>query len=348
MDLVSDLKNFQIAQEGQSKIILKNPIESLGVCLPLGFPKLPEGWIVETESFISEAVGFKSETAGFKYETAGFKSGDKKTKLFSITCRENLWKNSCSLIILHGLGEHCGRYLHLPHFMQSSFGAVFSYDQRGHGRSEGIRGHAEHFDVLAQDAALFVNQISAKLSKHFGASEIHVLGHSLGAHVALRMMFLNPNLPVKTLTLTSPFLAIKTKVPFYKKILANTLSTIWGSLQLDTALDVHTLSHDPEVVTAYQTDKLVHSKMTPRFYTTMLEAMRNTLHRESGLKPPVQFLVPLLDALVNPETSIRFYKNLKHREKRLKTYPNFFHEPVNEIGKEIVFEDIVSWVKQYS
>ncbi len=261
---------------------------------------------------------------------------------------EAVWKNPKTLIVFHGLGEHSGRYCHVPHYMKVDMGSVLSFDHRGHGRSEGIRGHIEHFDLLAQDAALFVRKVDAVLREKFGESQIHLFAHSLGAHIALRMLFSEPDLPpIRSMTLSAPFLAIKAKVPFIKKMAAQGLSHIWGSLQLDTALDVHTLTHDPEVVEVYKKDQLVHSKMTPRFYTTMLEAMKNTLSRDSGVNVPLQMLVPLLDALVDPEVSIDFYKNLKHRDKILKTYPDFFHEPMNEIGKEIVFQDILSWIGKH-
>jgi len=245
------------------------------------------------------------------------------------------------------MGEHGGRYFHLPHFLHQTVDAVYCLDHRGHGRSDGLRGHIERFDQFPSDTAHAIRRLDEQLKKRFGKSEIHVFAHSLGGLIGLRMLFLNPGLPIASATMASPLLGLKAKVPFVKKYAAPILSKVWGSIQLDTTLDPNTLSRDPEVIRAYQADRLVHPKMTPRFYTEMNSAMRDTLRRESGLTHPVMMMVPLNDGLVNSEVALRFCRNLKHRDKRLKTYPGFHHETQNEVGKEQVFEDLATWISEH-
>ncbi len=310
----------------QSNLVLG----SLGIRQPKGFQGLPSGWVSEWETFAASSGGLNLFGA---YHHRQLLDREQRHRL---------------LVILHGMGEHGGRYLHAPHFLQSKVDGVYCVDHRGHGRSEGIRGHVEKFDELAEDGALLVRRLNEQLLKKFGKSEIHLFGHSLGGHIALRMLFLTPDLPLCSATVSAPFLGIKARVPTVKKLAAIGLSRVWGSLQLDTELDVNTLSHDPEVIDAYLHDRLVHSKMTPRFFTEMLAAMDDTLSRETGIELPLQMAVPLQDGLVDAEKSLRFFRQLKHRDKQLKTYPTFFHEPVNEIGKEQVFDDIGSWIEAHS
>ena len=157
--------------------------------------------------------------------------------------------------------------------------------------------------------------------------------------------------------MTAPLLGIKVKVPFLKKLLADTLSHVWGSLHMATEVNPGVLSHDPEVQKAHLADRLVHHKITPRLFIEMQAAIADTLSRaaeesarsvKSIMKYPLQMLIPLQDLVVDSDASLGFFKNLKESDKQLKTYPNFYHEPHNEIGKEQVFEDLRKWISSHS
>ncbi len=288
--------------------------------LPSNFPGLPAGWKTEIETFRS-ADG--AETLCWQKHTA---PGAKKKR---------------ALLVLHGMGEHGGRYLHFTHYLKDEFDAIFCLDHRGHGRSGGIRGHVARFDSMADDVALAIKRIAESFS------EIHLVAHSMGGQVALRALFLHPELPLASVSVSAPLMAIKVKVPAPKKIAAKVLNKIWGSLQLPTGVNADVLSHDPEVALCYRQDRLVHDKMTPAFFNGLEAAMADSLSRKKGILPPIQFLVPLKDELVDPQTTIRFYESLEHPAKRLKTYPDFFHESMNEVGKERFFDDVREWVIEH-
>jgi len=297
---------------------------------PKSFPSLPEGWTSEWETF---------------------PSSDGVLQLYSVLHHSEDWANRANarvLVVLHGLGEHGGRYLHFPHFVSSAVGAVYCLDHRGHGRSEGLRGHAQRFDALVDDVALAVSRLDEALKKRLGHAEIHVLGHSMGGLILLRTLMLHPHLPFRSATVSAPLLKIKSPLPAIKKMAARVLSQVWGSLHMTTELNAADISHDPEVVEAYVSDRLVHSKGTPRFYTELTAAMNDTMRRDSGINIPLQVLVPMQDKIVDPKAGLEFFRALKLRDKLLKTYPGFYHEPFNEIGKEQVFEDLVLWIKSHS
>jgi acylglycerol lipase len=298
-----------------------------GSLQPKSFPGLPAGWVSEWETF---------------------PSADGKLQLFMVTHHPEKWVSPKVLLVLHGMGEHGGRYLHVPHFTQSEVGAVIMLDHRGHGRSEGLRGHVDSFDLFADDVAATIRRVDESLRKRFGRSEIHVLAHSLGGLILLRTLFLHPGLPLQSVTLSAPLLGVRVELPLAKRMAAHLMSRVWGSLHMTSEIDPKQVSHDSEVAEAYTADRLTHGKGTPRFYVELMNAIADTLTRDSGIDIPFQLLVPLEDRIVDPDASLRFFRNLKSREKRLRTYPGFYHESFNEIGKEQAFEDLRSWINMHS
>jgi len=304
------------------------PANELGVIQPKGFPGLPEGWVSSWETF---------------------PSSDGKTRLFGVLHHphEDLWAGPRTLLVVHGMGEHSGRYLHFPYYLGNSVDAVYAYDHRGHGRSEGLQGHIDQFDAFTEDLKLGIRRLDERLKNRFGKSEIHLFAHSLGGLIALQALFSDSKLPIESVALSAPLLGIRVEVPFVKKFAAVTLSRLWGSLQLLSEVNARYLSHDQEVVQAYLKDRLVHKKVTPRMFTEMTAAMENARKREIGWEYPVLMQLPEEDQVTNSETAIHFFRALKHRDKLLKTYPGFFHESFNEVRKELPFEDLQKWLNQH-
>ncbi|MCM2323047.1 MAG: lysophospholipase [Oligoflexia bacterium] len=267
-------------------------------------------------------------------------------KLFSVLhaapLQKPLTRPPRVLVVSHGLGEHGGRYLHLPHFLAGAVDAVFCVDHRGHGRSEGLRGHVDRFDSYCDDLGLAIRRVAERYGS--GGAEIHVLGHSLGGLIALRTLLNEPELPVRSLILSAPLLGIRVEVPFVKKMAAVTLSKLWGSLQLLNELEPGDLTHDPAVSEAYVADRLVHKKITPRLFSEMVATIDKTRKKDSGLAQPLLLLIPAEDRITDAAAATAFFHGLKHEDKQLKTYPGFFHEALNEVGKEKVFQDLSAWI----
>lgn len=306
-----------------------------GTILPVGFPAPPAGWV---------------------YDWKMLPVGDGKTQLYSYACSKGevygvkgAANGHRAILIIHGFGEHSGRYLHFPHFLGDVAETVYGFDLRGHGRSEGLRGHADRFDTFVDDAKAAVMDLHQKLMEKHGKAEIHLFGHSMGGHIGLRLLLLCPDLPVASASISAPFLGMKEKAPATKVGAASVLAaTGFGWIQLDTGLDAALVSRDGAVVEAYRQDRLVHGKMTPRLFSQILKTIADTFRRDSGIKVPLQMYIPLQDGLVDPEKSLAYYRLLKVREKSLKTYPGYFHESFNDTGKEAVFSDISAWIRTHS
>lgn len=297
-----------------------------GSVQPKGFPSLPLDWDSEWKTFLSQ---------------------DGSTHLFETLHLRRDAQGPRALAVFHGLGEYSGRYLHFPHYLDRTVDAVYALDHRGHGRSEGIRGHVERFDLYAQDVQTAIQRLDEALKQKWGHSEIHVLGHSMGGLITLVSLFQNTSLPVKSVSISAPLLGVKVRVPPVKKMAALALSKMWGSLQMATTLDAQFLSHDLEVIKAYEKDRLVHNKVTARFFTELQSAMAGILARSTGFNYPLQFLIPMQDHVVDADVALQFFRNLKFRDKVLKTYPDFFHEAFNELGKETVFGDLTNWIRMH-
>ena len=325
-------------QEDQSKITSSRASESRriyqGSLQPQSFPGLPSQWFSEWETF---------------------PSSDGRLQLYAVSHRasaesvvpERKFRKPQVLVVFHGMGEHGGRYLHFPHYLQSEIDQIYCLDHRGHGRSEGPRGYVSNFDLFADDGALAIQRLNEALHKRFGQSvDLHLFAHSMGGLIALRMLLRFENLPIRSVSLSAPLLGIAARVPPVKKAAGRILAKIWGSMQMASEVDASILSHDQDVVIAYQTDRLVHKKITPSLFVSMEAAMADTLKGPVELKYPVQFLIPMADQLVDSEISLKYYSRLKMQNKVLKTYPGFFHESHNEIGKEQVFADILSWLRE--
>ncbi|OFZ56385.1 MAG: hypothetical protein A2428_02810 [Bdellovibrionales bacterium RIFOXYC1_FULL_54_43] len=292
---------------------------------PSGFPGLPQDWVAEGEHF---------------------KASNGTVSLFAINFHRAV-SGPRVLVVFHGMGEYGGRYAHLPHFLKEQVDSVYCPDLRGHGRSEGIRGHIDRFDSFSEDGAAIIRRLDGRLKEQFGKSEIHVLGHSLGGHIVLRTLFLNPELPIRSATVSAPFLGIKSQIPAAKKAAVFLLAKLAKAVPLATDLDADGLSRDPAVVKLYKEDPLNHDKMTPGFFFELLAAFGDTLSRTDGIRVPIQFLIPMADRIVEEEKAIAFFDVLKQSDKRLRSYPDFFHEPMNEIGKERVLADILSWIQSH-
>lgn len=300
-----------------------------GALQPAGFPGLPEGWESRSEAFESSTPGLK---------------------LFAAIHRRNGGGNRV-LIVSHGLGEHGGRYLHFAHYLRDAVDEVYCLDHRGHGRSEGTRGHVERFDELSEDLAHAIKRVHDRVQAEGREPVLHLFGHSLGGLIALKAALDHPRLPLRTLTLSSPLLGVKMAVPLPKRLVGNLLSRVWGSVQIPSGIDASGLSHDPAVVEAYLADRLVHDKVTPRLFTEMTAAYQATRARDKGLRVPLQMMLPEEDPVTDTDLAKRWFEALKtskQGEKNLVTYPGFFHESFNETGKERAFEDLESWVRRHN
>jgi len=249
------------------------------------------------------------------------------------------------LIIIHGLGEHSGRYGNLIDALQNKGIAIYGLDHRGFGRSGGKRGHVDSFMDYIYDMKIFVNMLK---DKHPNKPVI-MLGHSMGGVLALKYALTHAE-DLDALILSSPGLVPAIKVPAWKKNLAIFLSSKIPSLTMPSGLDATTISRDKEVVKQYLADPLVHDKVTPRFYVEMMNTIDECINRCGEVTLPLLLIHGTADALVLDEASKIVYEKAKSKDKTLKLFEGLYHETMNELepDRKKVLKFLADWIVDHA
>jgi alpha-beta hydrolase superfamily lysophospholipase len=248
-------------------------------------------------------------------------------------------KPKATLTLLHGIGEHSGRYAHLTDHMTIRGFEVWACDLRGHGRSGGKRGHINSFDDYLDEIGLLI-----KMAKDRDpAKKVFLLGHSLGGLIAPEYALRNAS-QLTGLILSAPALRDKVKVPPAKAFLARILSQLAPTYSTTTGLDPNLLSRDPEVVRKYVEDPLVHAVATARFFTEFRRAQHETMRSADKITLPCLVLQGGADEIVDVSATSHFFEKLGSSDKTLKIYDGFYHEVLNEPDNESVINDIEAWM----
>jgi alpha-beta hydrolase superfamily lysophospholipase len=243
------------------------------------------------------------------------------------------------IVVMHGLGEHCGRYPHVARFFNDCGWAVRTYDHRGHGRSGGARGDVTDNEAILRDVKIVLDDFSQQLS-----APPLLLGDSMGGLFAARFGTAALS-PLRGLILVSPALALHLSMA--QKLLLNIMRSIAPGFGVHNGLPTRYLSHDPAVAVAYHKDSLVHSKISARLVTSMLAAMDYAQSHASTLDIPTLLLVAGDDRLVDPSGSKAFHAALAPGIGTMHWYEDFYHEVFNEIEAPRVFDDLRHWLTQF-
>jgi alpha-beta hydrolase superfamily lysophospholipase len=248
------------------------------------------------------------------------------------------------LVIAHGLGEHSGRYGNIIERMLPMGISVWAADHRGHGQSGGKRGHVLNYMQYLTDLRLMIEQAGKDLT---GDGKCFLMGHSMGGLITIYFGQRFPEL-VDGIVASSPLLGMIIEVPAAKKILGSFMSFFWPGLTMGNELDAGKISHDPDVVIAYENDPLVHDRVSSRFFTELMAAMETVNRQASSLRVPILMQVAGDDHLVNARTSEQFFKNLAVPDKTLHVYEGLYHEIYNELEgqREKVLKDLEDWLRE--
>jgi alpha-beta hydrolase superfamily lysophospholipase len=246
------------------------------------------------------------------------------------------------ILIMHGLGEHSGRYIHIARFFLHLGFRVRSFDQRGHGQSSGKRGDVPDDEALLRDTGAVLNDFASQLP----AAPI-LFAHSMGGLFASHFV-LQGLAPVKALILSSPAFSVKTSS--FEKILFKLSRVLIPHLAVGHGTNGRYLSHDSEVIAAYQNDALVHSRISASLFGSMLSSMRYVKNHIEQLSIPLLLLVADADLVVNPRGAKLLAQRLEQSDKaqylHLILYAGFYHEIFNELEALRAFDDVRVWLEQ--
>ncbi len=255
-------------------------------------------------------------------------------------------KAKAVLVLVHGVGEHSGRYSNLLNALAGKGVSVFALDHRGHGKSEGKRGHVDSFMDYVYDLKLFVEYVK---DENKGLPLV-LYGHSMGGVITAKYGLTYQNDP-SIVVLSSPGFAPAFEVPGWKKSIASFLSSRAGSFSMSTGLSPADISRDIEVVKEYENDPLVHNKVSAKWFTEFMKTGEECMANASSLKKPLLVFYGTGDKMVAQNAIEGFYTNAGSTQKDILSYEGFYHEVINEpeADRNRALNDVVSWIlKQVS
>lgn len=243
------------------------------------------------------------------------------------------------LFIVHGVGEYCGRYTNVINYFVPLGYAVYGLDHIGHGKSGGQREVIKRFEDFTEPLAQYYQMVK----EWQPGKPIFIYGHSLGALITL-FYLLDHQADFKGAIISAPPVKIPENISPMTVTIGKVLATIaprTGLLGLDTS----GLSHDQQVVTAYNTDPLVfHGKITACISAGMLRAMLRFNEEGGKITLPLFILQGSADRLVDPAGAKLLYDKAGSKDKTLKVYDNLYHEVHNEPKRLTMFTDLETWL----
>lgn len=241
-----------------------------------------------------------------------------------------------SVLIVHGLAEHSGRYEHVGDQMVAAGLDAWAHDLRGNGGSSGRRGHVERWSTLHDDLA----EVLARVRREAGGRPVVLYGHSMGGLIVLGYLLGDRPQP-DLVVVTSP--GLDSTLAGWKKTLAPALGRIVPTLSIPNGIDGATLSRDPSVGEKVATDPACAKTSTTRFGAEALLEQARVRRAIGGLTLPMLVLHGLDDGLV-PATASEVLASLPNVERR--TYPGLRHELHNEPEGPAIINEVIAWLRE--
>lgn len=262
------------------------------------------------------------------------------TELF-YQCWQPAGEAVASLAIVHGFGEHSGRYMNVVNHLVPRGYAVYGFDLRGHGRSPGQRGHITAWADYRQDVAAFLRMVA----QSGVASTLFLMGHSMGGLIVLDYALRSPD-GLRGVIASGPPLG-EIGVSPLMVTLSQVLARVWPAFSMDTRLDATAISRIPDVVQAYRKDPLVHSMGSARLGTEMsaTRAWVNAHVRE--LRLPLLLIQGSADRLVDPRAGRHFFDFVPNADKERLVYEGACHEVHNDSCAAQMLADLERWLEQH-
>ncbi|NWF56913.1 MAG: lysophospholipase [Syntrophaceae bacterium] len=276
-----------------------------------------------------------------QYTEGIFPEGDGRLDLYFQSWRANQATRAV-LVIIHGFGEHSGRYANVVNHLVPQGYAIYGFDLKGHGRSPGQRGHINSWNEYREDVRAFLQMVPRREPN----LPIFLLGHSMGALIVLDYILRHPaglrgavisGAPLEPVGVAKPFLVLVARV----------LSWVWPRFSLPLGLDTRGISRDMNVVKAYKADPWVHGKTTVRWGTEILKTIEWVKAHAAEVRIPVLLIHGGSDPLNSPDGTRSFFNKIAFPDKEMKIYSGSYHETHNDLDYRQVMRDITEWLERH-
>ena len=268
----------------------------------------------------------------------GFDFSCQKTKLYG-----QFWQASQTkaiVILVHGMGEHSSRYADfvVPELLKNDI-SVMTYDQFGHGKTQGKRGHNPGFDAVLDCVQIVID----KATTIFGDKPLFLYGHSMGGNVVINYILMR-KYKLKGVIATSPFLKLAFQPPKWKLILGKLIQNLVPSVTMGNELDVNAISRDKTQVQKYISDPLIHDRISPNYSLSFIKSGQWAIDNAEKITLPVLILHGTGDRLTSYKGSEEFASHNK-KNITLKLYQDGYHELHNDLCKKDFILNIVHWIE---
>ena len=244
-----------------------------------------------------------------------------------------------TICLVHGHGEHTGRYHHVAAAFTEAGFVFLAFDQRGHGRSGGPRGHSPSYARALDDIGLLLRMAPARPSIAYG--------HSMGGQLVLSRVLTDPA-GIDAVIATSPWLRLAFPAPAVKVLLGRTLYAVVPAKTLPTGIELAALSHDPAVVAAYAADPLVHDRISFRLGIDLLDGGNRALVQAGAFRLPVLLMHGSADRIIDPRATQLFFDRAGSDDKTVRIWPGLFHETHNEAEWKKVVAVSTGWARAHA
>lgn len=244
------------------------------------------------------------------------------------------------VLLVHGMGEHSSRYADfvIPELLAKSM-AVFTYDNFGHGKSSGKRGHCPSYEAL-------LNVLDMMLSKAMGKVAnvpVFVYGHSMGGNLVVNYL-LRYKTKITGALVTSPFLRLAFQPPVWKMTMGKLLQRIAPSVTLPSELDVQAISRVADQVEKYKTDPLIHDRISPNYSFPIIEAGIWAIEHAAKLETPTLMVHGSNDQITDYTATKEFTEKTSYA--RFILFDQGYHELHNDLEKEKLVSTLISWMEK--
>ena len=247
-----------------------------------------------------------------------------------------------TVLIVHGLGEHCERYVRLAADLTAAGWHVQSYDQRGHGASEGPRGDIATPASLLDDLTLMIDTLQEEQVPR----PLVLLGHSMGGAVAACLLADGNNAGVDALVLSSP--ALDPGLNALQRLRVALGARLMPHLPVSNGLSPLWISRDPQVVRNYVDDTRVHNRVTPRLARFIADAGRQVIACAAQWQTPTLLLWSGADRCVSPRGSAAFAAAAPKHVVQTRCFDGLAHEIFNEPERDFVVGALIDFLRKLS
>lgn len=263
------------------------------------------------------------------------------TKFYGQLCQPA--KVEAILLVVHGMGEHCGRYgSHFATAFNNKNIAVVGYDQFGHGKTEGKRGHTPGYNANLDT----IDKMLEEIKEYFGDKiPVFLYGHSMGGNLVANYV-LRRQSDIKGAIISSPMLRLAFSPPAWKMKVGGWLRNIYPTFTEKTGLELEAISRDKEEQKKYANDPLVHDQITINYSLPFFEAGEWAM-RNAGILNKKVFIFHGTGDRITDYKATKEYAMAAGDNAKLKLYEGGFHELHNDLCKEEVLKDMTNWVESF-